>query len=186
LRLLNLSTTWQFLLGLVLLCFSDYLPHKLTESSNEDFRPFKAAKNHWCRGTAVSDGDTLTCDRVNIRRSETKLRFAFVDAPESSQAYGKESQRLVKSMVNNKMVRVKITDIDRYGRCVGVVYRYRKNINEEIVKRGAAWVYEEYIKDKNHLRYMMELQNKAKKQKKGLWKSSRPVRPSVYRKQVKS
>ncbi len=48
----------------------------------------------------------------------------------------------------------------------GVVYRYRKNINEEIVKRGAAWVYEEYIKDKNHLRYMMELQNKAKKAEK--------------------
>jgi len=67
-----------------------------------------------------------------------------------------------------------------------VVYRYRKNINEEIVKRGAAWVYEEYIRDKNHLRYMMELQNKAKKQKKGLWKNSRPVRPSVYRKQIKA
>jgi len=32
----------------------------------------------------------------------------------------------------------------------------------------------------------LKLQNKAKKQKKGLWKGSRPVRPSVYRKQVKS
>ena len=88
-------------------------------------------------------------------------------------------------MVHQKWVRVKITDIDRYGRCVGVIYRYRKSMNEEMVKRGAAWVYEEYIKDKKHLHYMMSLQDKAKKQKKGLWKSSRPMRPSVYRKQSK-
>ena len=67
----------------------------------------------------------------------------------------------------------------------GKNYRYRKSMNEEMVKRGAAWVYEEYIKDKKHLHYMMSLQDKAKKQKKGLWKSSRPIRPSVYRKQSK-
>ncbi|WP_312087310.1 thermonuclease family protein [Acinetobacter variabilis] len=184
--MLHLSTTWQIVLGFVLLCFSYYLLHKITVYLKDLFRPFKKGKRYWCRVSAVSDGDTLTCYRFNIRRSETKLRFAYVDAPESSQAYGKESLRLVQSMVKNKMIRVQITDIDRYGRCVGVVYRYRKNINEEIVKRGAAWVYEEYIRDKNHLRYMMELQNKAKKQKKGLWKNSRPVRPSVYRKQIKA
>lgn len=186
LPLLHLSTTWQIVLGFVLLCFSYYLLHKITVYLKDLFRPFKKGKKYWCRVSAVSDGDTLTCYRFNIRRSETKLRFAYVDAPESSQAYGKESLRLVQSMVKNKMIRVQITDIDQYGRCVGVVYRYRKNINEEIVKRGAAWVYEEYIRDKNHLRYMMELQNKAKKQKKGLWKNSRPVRPSVYRKQIKA
>ena len=33
---------------------------------------------------------------------------------------------------------------------------------------------------------MIGLQDKAKKQKKGLWKHTRPVRPSVYRKQLKS
>ncbi|ENW24493.1 hypothetical protein F925_02193 [Acinetobacter lwoffii NCTC 5866 = CIP 64.10 = NIPH 512] len=184
--MLPLFPTWQIVLGLFALCFSYYLLYKLTIYLKDIFRPFKKGQKYWCRVKAVSDGDTLTCYRFNIRRSETRLRFAYVDAPESSQSYGKESQRLVKSMVKNKIVRVKITDIDRYGRCVGVVYRYRKNINEEIVKRGAAWVYEDYIKDKNHLRYMLDLQNKAKKQKKGLWKSSRPVRPSVYRKQVKS
>lgn len=174
------------MLGLVLLCFSYYLLYKFVVYLKDLFRPFKKNKKYWCRVRSVSDGDTLTCYRFNVRRSETKLRFAHVDAPESKQAYGKESQRLVKSMVQNKIVRVKITDIDRYGRCVGIVYRYRKNINEEIIKRGAAWVYEEYIHDKHHLTYMLQLQNNAKKQKKGLWKSSRPIRPSVYRKQQKS
>lgn len=183
--LANLSPVWLIVLGMLLCAVLFFIFRKIYAFLTDLFKPFKKGKKYWCRVNAVSDGDTLTCYRFNIRRSETKLRFAYVDAPESSQSYGKESQRLVQSMVKDKMVRVKITDIDRYGRCVGVVYRYRKNINEEIVKRGAAWVYEEYIKDKTHLHYMMSLQEKAKKQKKGLWKSSRPVRPSIYRKQNK-
>ncbi len=121
----------------------------------------KKAKSYLCRVSSISDGDTLTCYRMNLRRSETKLRFAYVDAPESSQAYGKESARLIKSMVYKKFVRVKITDVDRYGRCVGVIYRYRRSMNEEMVKRGAAWVYEEYIRDKNHLKHMMALQRQS-------------------------
>jgi len=172
-------------LGMVLCTVLLFLGHRLYIFLVELFRPFKKGKSYWCRVIAVSDGDTLTCSRMNIRRSQTKLRFAYVDAPESSQTYGKESQRIVKTMVHKKMVRVKITDIDRYGRCVGVIYRYRRNINEEMVKRGAAWVYEEYIRDKNQLKRLMTMQDNAKKNKKGLWKGTRPVRPSTYRKQNK-
>lgn len=64
-----------------------------------------------------------------------------------------------------------------------MIYRYRKNVNEELVKRGAAWVYEDYIRDRKQLARMRALQTQARARKKGLWKSSRPVRPSVYRKQ---
>ena len=163
-----------------------YVVNKITVFLRELFTPFKKGKKYWCRVKAVSDGDTLTCYRFNVRRSETKLRFAFVDAPESSQAFGKESQQMVSKLVQNKLVRVQITDIDRYGRCVGVIYRLRKNVNETLVKQGGAWVYEEYIRDKQHLNHMLNLQNQAKKAKKGLWKASRPVRPSVYRKQQKA
>ena len=88
-------------------------------------------------------------------------------------------------MVYQKIVRIQITDTDRYGRHVGVIYRIYKNVNKELVKHGAAWVYEDYIKDKKHREHWLQLQSKAKKQKKGLWKSSHPVRPSVYRKQGK-
>ncbi|MGB8482594.1 MAG: thermonuclease family protein [Acinetobacter bohemicus] len=183
--LANLSPVWLMVLGFICCLIFLFIFRKIYTFLSVFFKPFKKGKSYYCRVTAISDGDTLTCHRLNFRRSETKLRFAYVDAPESSQAYGKESARLIKSMVHKKWVRVKITDIDRYGRCVGVIYRYRKSMNEEMVKRGAAWVYEEYIKDKKHLHYMMSLQDKAKKQKKGLWKSSRPIRPSVYRKQSK-
>ena len=88
-------------------------------------------------------------------------------------------------MVYKKIVRVTITDIDRYGRCVGVIHRYRKNMNEEMVKRGAAWVYEEYIKDPKHRKHMLALQANARKKKKGLWRTTRPIRPSDFRKNKK-
>ncbi len=156
---------------------------KISRFVQQLFRPFKKGKTYWARVTAVSDGDTLTLYRFNLRRSETRIRFAYIDAPESSQSYGPETRRLVKTMLHQKVVRVKITDIDRYGRHVGVIYRYRKNVNEELVKRGAAWVYEDYIRDRKQLAHMRALQTQARARKKGLWKSSRPVRPSVYRKQ---
>ncbi len=181
----NLSPGWLIALGMMLCVLVLFIFHKIYIFLAELFKPFKKGKSYWCRVISISDGDTLTCTRLNIRRSQTKLRFAYVDAPESSQTYGKESQRVVKTMIYKKLVRVKITDVDRYGRCVGVIYRYRRNVNEEMVKRGAAWVYEEYIRDKKQLKHMMALQDHARKHKKGLWKNSKPMRPSVYRKQSK-
>ena len=178
----NLPASWLICIGMVLCLILLLLIRRIRLVLIAYFNPYEKGKTYWCKVIAVSDGDTLTCYRLNLRRSETKLRFAYIDAPESSQSYGAESQRLVKKMVYRKLVRVKITDIDRYGRCVGVVYRFRRNMNEELVKRGAAWVYEDYIKDPKQRKHLLSLQEKAKKSKKGLWRASRPVRPSVYRK----
>ena len=54
-----------------------------------------------------------------------------------------------------------------------------------MVKRGAAWVYEEYIKDPKHRKHMLALQANARQKKKGLWRTTRPIRPSDYRKNKK-
>ncbi len=182
----SLSVEWLLAIGICLGILFIFILRKIHSFLSNFFRPFKKGKTYWCRVTAVSDGDTLTCYRLNLRRSQTKIRFAYIDAPESNQEYGDESQRLVKKLVYRRFVRINITDVDRYGRCVGIVYRRTRNVNEELVKRGAAWVYEEYIKNANKRQHWMALQNQAKKQKKGLWKQARPIRPSVYRKQAKS
>lgn len=117
--LANLSPVCLMVLGFICCLIFLFIFHKIYIFLSAFFKPFKKGKSYYCRVTAISDGDTLTCHRLNLRRSETKLRFAYVDAPESSQTYGKESARLIKSMVHQKWVRIKITDIDRYGRCVG-------------------------------------------------------------------
>lgn len=181
----QLSSGWLIALGMVLCLILLYLLRKLSVFLSELFTPFKKGKRYWCRVVHVSDGDTLTCTRFNLRRSETKLRFAFVDAPESKQSFGKESQQMVKKMVYRKLVRVEITDVDRYGRCVGFIRRYGRNINQELVKRGGAWVYEEYIRNPSQKQQWLALQQQAKKQKKGLWKNPNAMRPSTYRKQTK-
>ena len=179
----QLSPAWLIGLGMLICLILVLILRRVIALFRVIFKPYKKGKSYWCRVIAISDGDTLTCARINIRRSQTKLRFAYVDAPESSQSYGAESQRLIKKMVYRKIVRVKITDVDRYGRCVGVIYRFRRNMNEEMVKRGAAWVYEEYISDPKQRKHLLALQENAKKHKKGLWRGTRPIRPSVYRKQ---
>ena len=181
----HLSNSWLIGIGFALCLILVFTFYKIQNALSQLLHPFKKGKTYWCRITAISDGDTLTCYRFNFRRSETKLRFAYIYAPESTQSYGPESKRLIKKMVYRKVVRVRITDIDRFGRCVGEIYRFRRSMNEEMVKRGAAWVYEDYIKDKKHLKHMNALQSHAKKHKKGLWRGTRPIRPSDYRKMKK-
>ena len=40
-----------------------------------------------------------------------------------------------------------VQDTDRYGRTVGRVYVGAMDVNAEMVKRGAAWVYRQFLKD---------------------------------------
>lgn len=177
----NLPFEWRLFGVFVVCCLLFFIYKKLSAFFAEYFKPFKKGKTYWCKVTAVSDGDTITCRRLNLRRSYTKIRFAYIDAPESSQSFGQESRKIVVSLIHKKMVRVRITDTDRYGRHVGEIYRRRKNINEELVKCGAAWVYEDYIRDKKKAERLKKLQAEAKRKKLGLWKSARPIRPSDYR-----
>jgi len=60
---------------------------------------------------------------------------------------------------------VVIQDTDRYGRTVGRVYVGNVDVNAEMVKQGAAWVYRKYAKDQS----LYALENEAKAAKRGLW-----------------
>ena len=159
-----------------------YISNKLWQKITEILYPFKKGKRYWCKVIAVSDGDTISCKRINMRRSTTKIRLAYIDAPESSQEFGAETRKMVMSLVYRKLVRIHIIDTDRYGRHVAEVHRRGKHINEELIKRGGAWVYPDYIKDKKYIQKLNKLQTEAKKDKKGLWRNAKAVRPSDYRK----
>jgi micrococcal nuclease len=178
----DLSPLLLIALGFVLCLLAIWLLLRVRAYMQVKLVPFKKGQRYWCKIIAVSDGDTITCQRLNLRRSQSKMRFAYIDAPESKQAYGAEATKLLRGLILNKWVSIEITDNDRYGRQVGVVYRRGKNINQELVKRGAAWVYEDYIRDPNLKKQFLALQANAKSKKRGLWQASRPVHPSVYRK----
>lgn len=125
---------------------------------------------------AVADGDTITILDANKRQH--KIRLAQIDAPEKSQAFGNQSKKSLSGLVFSKPVKVVQEDIDRYRRIVGRVYLGKTDINAEQVKRGMAWVYRKYARDKS----LFALENNARTARKGLWTDPHAIPPWEYRK----
>lgn len=128
---------------------------------------------------SVMDGDTV---RVLVGSKQVKVRLFGIDAPESKQAFGKQSEKELKSLVWKKEVKVVVKDIDQYGRTVGVLFINDLEVNLEMVKRGMAWVYRDFNKDKKYL----EAEEVARKSELGLWRDKNPTPPWLFRKNEKS
>jgi len=134
----------------------------------------------------VSDGDTMNVQKVENGKfagEVIKIRMFGIDAPEKTQDYGNESKQALEKMVSGKVLEIEEKNRDRYGRTVAVVYADGKNINEEMVKTGNAWWYQEY--DKNDAR-MQAYQENAKKNKLGLFGKRGYVEPWNYRREKKA
>jgi micrococcal nuclease len=89
----------------------------------------------------INDGDTLTL------RGGRKVRLLQVDAPElQSDCYGRPAIRELISLAP-KSTRVKLVPdarldaVDKYGRLLRYVFVGRRNVNVELVRRGAASPY---------------------------------------------
>ena len=138
------------------------------------------------RAVKVSDGDTLNVQKVENGKfvgEVMKIRMFGIDAPEKTQDYGIESKQALEKLVNGKTLEIEEKNRDRYGRTVAVVYVNGKNVNEEMVKNGNAWWYQEY--DKKDTK-MQAYQENAKKNKLGLFGKRGYVEPWNYRKEKKA
>lgn len=100
-----------------------------------------------------------------------------IDAPESQQAFGQSSKQSLSEMVFKKKVQVKKETVDRFGRIVGTVFVGDLDVNREQVKRGMAWAYLKYLKDKS----LIQDEAIARQSKTGLWKDPNPMPPWEYR-----
>lgn len=134
----------------------------------------------------VSDGDTMNVQKVENGKftgEVIKIRMFGIDAPEKTQDYGNESKQALEKLVSGKTLEIEEKNRDRYGRTVAVVYADGKNVNEEMVKTGNAWWYQEY--DKNDTR-MQAYQENAKKNKLGLFGKRGYIEPWNYRREKKA
>jgi endonuclease YncB( thermonuclease family) len=125
----------------------------------------------------VHDGDTITVNG-------TRVRLDSIDAPETAQTYGAQSQSQLSDLVLGKTVKVAYAKTDRYGRVVGSVFTSGcKYINLEQVKTGAAWFYRAYqCEISATARYELDqAERAAKSARKGLWSETSPTAPWVYR-----
>ena len=111
----------------------------------------------------VHDGDTLTL--LDDSKTQIKIRLAEIDAPESRQPYGSRAKQELSGLAFGRSAAVQVQDIDRYGRTVGRVTVDDVDVNAEMVRRGAAWVYRKYAKDQS----LFTIEEQARDAKAGLW-----------------
>ncbi|WP_416192298.1 thermonuclease family protein [Neisseria sp. CCUG12390] len=141
-------------------------------------------KSYTGRITRISDGDTVHVTDGNGKKH--KIRMAHIDAPELNQAYGTRARDQLVAAADNAKVRVKVFELDRYGREVAQVFAGDTDLNLQQIREGAAWHYESYArKQQNKLAFAeyAAAQKQAKKNRKGLWRGNNPQAPWDWRKQ---
>lgn len=88
------------------------------------------------RALGVSGGDTI---RVLRDEHEIKIRLHGIDCPESRQAFGTRAKQFTSELVFGKDVRIRVRDLDRYGRTVAeVLLDDGRSLNRELVRAGLA------------------------------------------------
>jgi endonuclease YncB( thermonuclease family) len=122
------------------------------------------------------DGNTIEIQTEDNFKQRVVL--AGIDCPELTQEFGEDAKRYVEKLVLQKNVTVKVEGKDRKGNYVGVVMIGDKDIRERLLKEGLAWTSE--IDSDQSLESFKAL---AQKKSKGLWKSSNPTPPWVYRRE---
>ncbi len=125
----------------------------------------------------IKDGDTVVV--LDSLKQSTTLRLAEIDCPEKAQPFGNKAKQFTSSQVYQVTVRYVVTDIDRYGRAIAMIYYGDDNkyLSAELVRYGMAWHYKRYSKSKE----LADLEIQARENKIGLWSDPNPIMPSEWR-----
>lgn len=126
----------------------------------------------------VSDGDTVVV--LDSTNTQHKIRLDAIDAPEKGQDFGNRSKQYLSDLIAGKVVSVEWTKKDMYKRILGTIYIGHVNVNEEMVRSGMAWRYKY-----NNSKHLLELQEDAQANKRGLWSMKNPIDPWQFRKDKK-
>ncbi|EPC9117310.1 thermonuclease family protein [Campylobacter coli] len=120
------------------------------------------------------DGDTI---EISTNNKTSKIRFFGIDAPELKQNFGKQSKAALEKILKDKEVYIFSKNKDNYGRIVAIVKLKDVDINQFLVSQGYAWA------DTYYTNAYIKEQEKAQKNKLGLWKDDNPIEPYKWRKQ---
>ncbi len=132
----------------------------------------------------VQDGDTFTL--LLEGNIQVRIRLHGIDAPESGQDFGQVSKKFLSDKIFGKVVWVKTSGNDRYGRTIGIIYTDSTmtglSVNEQSLEAGLSWHYKQY--DSNPR--WAELESIARERKNGLWLYDNPTPPWQYRRAKKA
>lgn len=121
---------------------------------------------------AVLDGDTY--DVMIWGNEKIRVRMEGIDAPERGMPFYQVSKKYLNDLCYGKQVTLDVTGTDQYGRTLGFTYlEDGRELGREMVKAGLAWHYKYYNSDT----ILSNLENEAKRLKKGLWIDKNPMPP---------
>lgn len=129
------------------------------------------------RVVGVVDGDTI---KVLLDGKATNIRLHGIDAPETGQAYGQAATKIMREITTGRPISINILEQDRYGRPVALVYADGVSAQEVMLELGYAWVYTKYC-SQSYCSQWEQLQEKARQQRKGLWKDKAVQPPWEWR-----
>jgi len=114
----------------------------------------------------VYDGDTITTNNGE------KIRIIGIDTPEKGEEYDDQATEMVKDLVLNQKVNIKICENprDRYGRTLASIFtKNGKNIAAELLKAGFAKAY--YLKPcgSDTKDFFAQLEKDAQEKEIGIW-----------------
>lgn len=138
-------------------------------------------KQQRARVIKVKDGDSVILRFQDS--SEKEARLFGIDAPEYNQAFGREAKSILSKLVYKKSVIVESRGIDRYQREIVLLAfdKQQTTINQQMIERGAAWVYSQYQNDKTWSNAQIHAQQRSL----GLWANRSAIAPWVWRERTK-
>ena len=130
--------------------------------------------------TKVIDGDSLKAKTKEGK--EYEIQVEGIDAPELKQPQGKEATEALSKMVMGKEIKVTWTKKDNFDRLLAQIHVDKTHANQEMLRTGHAWHFKRY----NQSKELAELEEEAKKAKRGLWATENPQAPWDFRKETRS
>lgn len=119
------------------------------------------------------DGDSLA---VESNGRSFQVRLWGIDAPEWGQPFSREARSLCRDLVEGKTIAVHPKYKDKYNRVVAVVEVDGRVLNEEMVRRGMAWVHIRYC-DEEVCSDWRKSEQSARVSGSGLWSDPGRIAP---------
>ena len=95
-----------------------------------------------------------------------------------------EASRELKKLILGQTVEVTLTGSKTYKREVCLIKKDGIDINLEMVKRGYAWAYRQYLRRPYASEYI-QVENDARAKRLGLWADANPTPPWEFRKKMR-
>ena len=93
----------------------------------------------------------------------------------------RKSTRALKKLIDNEVVTVYVTKVDRYDRLIGTVFYEETDVGSWMIEQGHAWWYRQY----SNSRTLALSERTAREQRLGLWGGENPVPPWDWRRGVR-